>query len=124
MFFERVFREAATVDVKSAYVLADAARNAYQKALSEGLPLAHIAEQTGRPQYWFANNILHVVEVHGQRTGEAAHTLLSRDLIAELKLADDISGLVVPDTGATEFTDLRITKDQIERYMAWARTVY
>ncbi len=124
MLVERAFRAAKAVDVKGAHMLADAARNVYQQTLSEGLPLAHIAEQTGRPQYWFANNILQVVEVYGQPQGEAGHTPLTRNVIAGLKLADDISALIVPETGATEFSDLRIKKDQIERYMAWARTVY
>ncbi|GAA0567687.1 hypothetical protein [Rhizomicrobium electricum] len=113
-----------SADLRNALVLVDAARRAYQVALSEGLSLAHIAEQSGHPQYWFANSILHVVDVYGVRTGESAPVLLSRDLVANLKLADDMLVLIDPDTGETKFGDLKTASDQVDRYLAWARTVY
>lgn len=124
MLFERVFRTAAATDPKTGLTLIDAGRGAYQKALSEGLPLAHIAEQSGRPQYWFANNILHVVDVHGQRPAETTPVLLTRDLIGSLKLAEDMLAIVDPDDGAEKFGELMLSKEQFERYLAWARTVY
>ena len=103
--------------------LIDAARGAYQLTLSEGLSLAHIAEQSGRPQYWFANSILHVVEVLGLPPGGDSRQALTRDLVAGLKLADDMSVLIAAD-GEPAFGDLLVTDAQFERYMAWARTVY
>jgi len=124
MFWKRVLHTASTVDLQNAPVLADAARRVYQVALSEGLPLAHIAEQSGRPQYWFANNIIHIVEAHGRRSGEIAYIMLSREVIANLILADDMSVLIDSEDGEEKVDDLRITKEQVERYLAWARTVY
>jgi hypothetical protein len=111
-------------DLETAFVLVDAARRAYQVALSEGLSLAHIAEQSGHPQYWFANSLLHVVDVYGVQAGETAPVLLSRDVIADLKLSDDMLVLTGPDDGQTQCSDLRAPSDQVERYLAWARTVY
>lgn len=123
MVFERVFGTAATDDLCNALSLIDAARGAYQQALSEGLSLAYIAEQSGRPQYWFAANILLVVDVQGQRSGETAHQVLTRGLMAGLKLANDML-VAISDDGQPAFTDLRVTSAAFERYMAWARTVY
>jgi hypothetical protein len=123
MFFKKALRSAETGDRNKTLSLIDAARWAYQKALSEGLSLAYIAEQSGRPQYWFANSILNVVEVLGLRPGENSPQVLTRDLVAGLKLADDMSALTDAD-GQPEFSDLSVTDEQFERYMAWARTVY
>jgi hypothetical protein len=123
MVSERVFHDAVTGDLSDALSLIDAARGAYQKALSEGLSLAYIAEQSGRPQYWFAANILHVVEVLGQPPGETAHHVLAREIIAGLKLADDML-VMISDDSQPAFADLRVTSAEFERYMAWARTVY
>lgn len=117
-------RNVASTDLGSAFALVDAARRVYQVALSEGLSLAHIAEQSGHPQYWFANSLLHVVDVYGVRTGEAAHILLERGMLADLKLSDDMLVLIGPDDGQTKCSDLRTPPEQVDRYLVWARTVY
>jgi hypothetical protein len=122
MVFAQVFRNAATGDLSSALSLIDAARGAYQKALNEGLPLAYIAGKTGRPQYWFAANILHVVDVLGQPSGNTAHQVLTRNITTGLKLADDMAAMIAGD-GRPAFADLRVTSAAFERYMAWASTV-
>lgn len=107
-----------------AYTLGDAARTAYQKALSERLPLAHIAEQSDRPQFWFANSIMQIVDIFGKPPDESDHVRLTRENTRELKLADDMSSLFVPGESKPRFVDLRVTKEEFERYMTWARTVY
>jgi hypothetical protein len=106
----------------NALPLIDAAGAAYQMAQSEGLSLAFIAGQSGRPQYWFAANILEVVDVLGQHSGETAHQVLTPGLMAGLTLASDMMA-VVSGGGQPAFADLRVTSAAFERYMAWARTV-
>jgi hypothetical protein len=113
----------APLDLADTLYLCDAARWVYQQVLSEGLPLAHIAEQSGRPQYWFANSMLHIVDVEGRRANADAAIPLTRGVLAANKLADDMQGLVDPDTGDVEFADLQVTPEQRDRYMDWARTV-
>lgn len=118
------FHTMTSLDLSNALFLRDAARRLYQQVLSEGLPLAHIAEQSERPQYWFANSMLHVVDVLGRRPNDEAHTVLTRDIIRALKLSDDTQVLIDPETGDAQFADLRVAMEQLERYMDWARTVY
>lgn len=117
-------RSASSADLRDAYTLSEAARTAYQKALSEHLPLAHIAEQSERPLFWFANSIIQIVEIFGKPPDETDHVRLTREIISELKLADDMMSLVAPKENKPRFVDLRVTKDDFERYMSWARTVY
>ena len=124
MLLQRIQRSAASSEVESAYTLANAARAAYQKALNERLPLAHIAEQSERPQNWFANNILQIVDVFGLPPGEVDFVRLTREITSGLKLMDDMATLIDPDNGQPSYLDLRVTKEQFERYMKWARTVY
>jgi hypothetical protein len=100
--------------------LIDAARGAYQVALSEGLSLAHIAEQSGRPQYWFASNILQVVTVSGRREAAEA-VLLDRANLAGLILSGDM--LVLLDGEQPVFGDLTLGRSEFERYLGWARAV-
>jgi hypothetical protein len=109
---------------KGMLLLIDAARGAYQTALSEGLALAHIAEQSGRPQYWFANSILQVVTVTGCTPDGGTSEVLTRALLSELKLADDMLSVVDPADGQTKFDMLSLAKKEYDRYLAWARTVY
>lgn len=124
MLSQQIHLSASSVDIKGAPVLAYAGRVAYQKALNERLPLANIAEQSEHSQYWFANNILLVVDVYATPPGEANHIVLTRELISGLKLADDMSALIDLDDNQPKYVDLRVTKEQLERYMKWARTVY
>jgi hypothetical protein len=124
MLFQRIQHPASSSDIKQAYTLANAARRAYQTALNERLPLAHIAEQSERPQYWFANNMLQVVEVYGLPAGEADFVSLTREITSSLKLMDDMATLVEPEESQPRYGDLRITNEQFERYLKWARTVY
>ncbi len=103
--------------------LLDAARGAYQVALSEGLSLAHIAEQSGRPQYWFAANILQVVAVSGRPSADSPPEVLTRAVLAGLTLSGDMLVLVDGD-GQPAFGELCLSQTEFERYLAWARTVY
>lgn len=78
MLLQRFRRSTSSADLQGAYTLADAARAAYRKALSERLPLAYIAEQSERPQFWFANNILQVVDGYGKPPDEDDYVRLTR----------------------------------------------
>ena len=124
MLLQRFQRSASSTTLQCAHTLSDAGRVAYQKALNERLPLAHIAEQSNHPQFWFANNILQVVDVLGNPPEEAGHVRFTREITSGLKLTDDMSALVAPGEDQPRFVDLRVTKEEFERYMKWARTVY
>jgi hypothetical protein len=104
--------------------LAVAGRKAYQLALQEKLPLATIADQSGRAPYWFASNLLMVVDTYGTQPGQAEAVLLTSEVLNGLKLSDDMLALVAPGESDPAYTDLRLTAEQFERYMKWARTVY
>jgi len=123
MMFERLQQSSAPDNLASAPTLAVAGRTAYQKALNERLALAHIAEQSGRAQYWFANNLLQVVDAYGSPPAKADHVLLTRDITGALKLSDDMMTLTAPGQTEPRYFDLRVTADQFDRYMDWARTV-
>jgi hypothetical protein len=118
-----MFERAAPKDLKNAPTLTSAGRVAYQKALSERLALAHIAEQSGRAQYWFANNILQVIGGYGSPPQKTDHVLLTRDITSALKLSDDMTTLTAQGQTEPRYIDLRVTADQFDRYMDWARTV-
>jgi hypothetical protein len=124
MLFQRLQKAHPSSDLQTATSLANAGRAAYQTALNERLPLAHIAEQSGHPQYWFANNILQIVEGYGSPPEKANHVLLTREITNSLKLSDDILSLAEPGKSHPSYVDLRVTNEQFERYMKWARTVY
>jgi hypothetical protein len=124
MLFQRVLRSASSSDIKNASTLANAARVAYQKALSEHLPLAYIAEQSERPQYWFANNMLQIVDTYGSPAGESDFMRLTREVTISLKLQYDMATLSDPEDGEPHYFDLRVTKEQFDAYLKWARTVY
>ena len=123
MMFERLQQSSAPNNRASAPALATAGRTAYQKALNERLALAYIAEQSGRAQYWFANNILQIVDAYGSPPEKADHVLLTRDITGALKLSDDMLALTAPGQTEPRYIDLRVTTDQFDRYMDWARTV-
>ena len=124
MLLRRVQSTSSSAPIRDAYLLPGAARAAYQKALSEKLPLAHIADQSERPQLWFANNILQVVGVHGKSPDDGEYVHLTRETTGGLKLMDDMTALVAPDEERPRYVDLRVTKADFDRYMEWARTVY
>ncbi len=109
---------------RNASLLAEAGLTAYQKALKERLPLAHIAEQSERPQYWFANNILQVVGVYGTAPGETDLLHLTRTQTGGLKLIDDMTALIAPEADERRYEGLHVTHGDLEKYMEWARTVY
>ena len=121
MVIERL--QSVPKECDGAPTLANAGRSAYQKALHERLALAHIAEQSGRAQYWFANNILQVIGGYGSTPQKSDHVLLTRDITSALKLSDDMTALTAQGQTEPRYIDLRITTDQFDRYMAWARTV-
>jgi hypothetical protein len=110
--------------MRSANQLAEAGLTAYQMALKERLPLAHIAEQSERPQYWFANNMLQVVGVYGTLPGVEDFLHLTRKDTGGLTLIDNMTALISPETEAPRYEDLRIPSTDFEKYMEWARTVY
>ncbi len=107
----------------SALSLAAAGRKAYQIALQEKLALASIAEQSGRAPYWFASNLLLVVDTYGTKPGDATAVLLTREAASGLKLSDDMLALVAPGGSDPTYSDLNISAGQFERYLTWARTV-
>ncbi len=104
-------------------LLSEAGLTAYQKALKERLPLAHMAEQSERPQYWFANNILQVLGAYGKAPGEEDLLHPTRKEINGLKLIDDMTALVGPDSDR-RYEGLQVTAADLDKYMEWARTVY
>lgn len=110
--------------VRTASCLAEAGLTAYQMALKERLPLAHIAEQSERPQHWFANNMLQVVGVYGTAPGEDDFLHLTRKETGGLTLVDDMTALVAPDLTEHRYENLCVPKADFDRYMEWARTVY
>lgn len=124
MLLRRIFQSASSAMPDGADALRSAARTAYQIALSEHLPLAHIAEQSQRPQYWFANSMLQVVQVCGRSPDEPGHVRLTREIMSGLKLADDMMSVVAPGEEQPRFVDLHLAKEEFERYLVWARTVY
>lgn len=110
--------------LRSAHSLAEAGLTAYQMALKERLPLAHIAEQAPRPQYWFANNMLQVIGVYGTAPGQEDYLHLTRRQTGSLTLADDMTVLKAPDSDVRLYENLRIPPADFDKYMEWARTVY
>jgi hypothetical protein len=109
---------------RSAILLAEAGLIVYQKALKEQLALAHIAEQSGRPQYWFANHIIQVVGVYGKVPGEKTLVHLMRDITNGLKLDDEMTALFAPEETKARYIELQSDKSDIDKYMDWARTVF
>jgi hypothetical protein len=123
MLFRRVNKSSASADLKSANSLAAGAQTIYDMAKKERWPLAYIAERSGRPVYWFAENVLRVVDVYGHRPDEADYVRLTREVVSGLTLTDDMSALVAADTAAPRYVDLRVTGAELARYINWARTV-
>ncbi|MDR3526911.1 MAG: hypothetical protein P4L57_06490 [Rhizomicrobium sp.] len=107
--------------LETASSLAVAGRKAYQIALQERLALATIAEQSGRAPYWFASNLLLVVDTYGSQAEMVV--LLTREATNGLKLSDDMLSLVTPGSRDAIYGDLKISAEQFERYLKWARTV-
>ena len=123
MLFRRFRKTRASADVKGADSLAQGAQSIYGAAKKERWPLTHIAEQSGRPIYWFAESMLRVVSVFGRRPDEAEFVCLTRELISGHALVEDMSALVAPDPASPRFIDLRVSKLEQTRYSDWARTV-
>lgn len=124
MFFNKARRADASNDSTDAYTLAEAAAAVLENARRETLALAHVAEQSGRPQYWFAANMLTVIAVEGLGADAAAAIVLTRALIADLTLADDMMALISAGEGHPIYTGLTVRAAELARYLAWARTVY
>jgi hypothetical protein len=97
-----------SASMHSAFLLAEAGLTAYQMALKERLPLAHIAEQSERPQYWFANNMLQVIGVYGTVVGAQDFLHFSRKETGGLALVDDMTALVSPEADKRLYENLRI----------------
>jgi hypothetical protein len=114
----------ASSSLHSANRLAEAGLTAYQMALKERLPLAHIAEQSERPQYWFANNMLQVIGVYGTEPGEETFLHLTRTETSGLTLTDDMTALVSPEADRRLYESLCVPPADFNKYMEWARTVY
>jgi hypothetical protein len=124
MLMRRVHSPSSSSAIRGSSKLSEAGLQAYQKALKERLPLAHIADQSARPQFWFANNIWQVVGVFGKVPGDVDFLHLTRAETGDLKLADDMVALFAPDDEGLRYEDLRVSKADFEKYMEWARTVY
>ncbi len=124
MLSRRVQSASVLTAVRTAVSLAEAGLIVYQKALKLHLPLAHIAEQSGRPQYWFANHIIQIVGVYGRASGEQGLDRLTRENTVGLKLDDDMAALFAADEPQPRYGDLQSDKADIDKYLDWARTVY
>lgn len=105
-----------------ALTLAECAAKAYQDALSEGLPLARIAQRHPMgAEAFFADSLLRLGAVFGRSDGEPQHVQLTRERIATMSVAEDFSGL--KSQHEPHVNDLRVPPNELKRYMAWARTV-
>ena len=102
--------------------LSEAALGAWETARHERLPLAYVAEQSGRPQHWFAGNILAVAAVEGRHDGESEHRRVPREIASGATLADDLAALHAG--GKAVCSDLRVSAAALAQYLDWARTVY
>jgi len=106
------------------YALEDAAKRVLEIARKEKLPLAYIAARGGeeRAQYWFANNLLHVVSGEGRRPDTDETEILSREKIGELTLDDDMRALRIRGAARPTFVDLRVSRAEFARYVEFVRT--
>jgi len=100
--------------------LAEAGLTAYQQAVKARLPLAYIAEQSGRPQYWFAGNMLQVVGASATASA-GGRVFLGRKEVAGLMLSADMSALLAGKD--IRYKDLCVSPADFGKYMDWARTV-
>lgn len=124
MLLRRVQSANAAPVNRSSVSLAETGLIVYQKALKEHLPLAHIAEQSGRPQYWFAAHIIQIVGVHGKAPGTTTFVRVTREMTGGLRLDDEMTALCTEGEALPRYADLRSDKADIDRYLDWARTVY
>lgn len=104
--------------------LAEAGLTAYQRALKESLPLARIAEQSQRPQLWFAKHILEIIGADAKAPGRPGVVHLSRETTSGLNLADEMTALQAPNEAQPRYVELQIRRADIEKYLEWARTVF
>lgn len=104
--------------------LAEAGLTAYQKALKEKLPLARIAEQSQRPQLWFAKHILQIIGADAKAPGRPDLVHLSRETAAGLNLADEMTMLQAPNETQPRYVELQVSRADIDKYLEWARTVF
>lgn len=124
MLLRRVQSGNAAPPSRNSVSLAEAGLIVYQKALKEHLPLAHIAEQSGRPQYWFASHIIQIIGVYGKTPVEATIVRVTRELTRGLTLDDEMTALIAEGEAEPRYGDLRSDKADIDKYLDWARTVY
>jgi len=106
------------------YALQAAAKRALDIARAERLPLAHVAARNGhgRAQHWFANNMLHIVSVMGRRPQEAEWEVLTGTKIEGLTLDGDMHALRIAGAADATFLDLRVSRAEVSKYIAFLRT--
>lgn len=123
MLFGLVRRSESTRMGTEILTLADAAKLVLETARREQWPLAHIADRNEpqRPQHWFAASILSIAAVQGRRAAEGSLETLTKTMREGLALSDDMNALQAAD--GPRFVELSITKQELARYLKWARTV-
>ena len=104
--------------------LAEAAKLVLETARREQWPLAHIADRNEpqRPQHWFATSMLSIVTVRGRRAAEGSLETLTKNMREGLALSDGMSALQTAD-GQSRFVELSVARQELARYLKWARTV-
>ena len=105
------------------YSLGAAARQALETARREKLALAHVAEQDGAPEFWFALNILGVAAVEGRRAGASEAERLDRESFGGLVLDADMARLCAPGGAEEDITELSVSAREFAKYLSWARSV-
>lgn len=107
------------------YTLAEAAGLTLEVARQERWALLQIALLKGEAgaQYWFAINLLEIVEVQGRRREATQSEALPRNLRRDLTLNDSMNALIAADEAEPRFVDLCVTKSEFKKYLKWARTV-
>jgi hypothetical protein len=105
--------------------LADAATTAFALAQRDKLALAAIAKRDPRgPVHWFAANMLEISVVYGVPAGKSRAEQLDKRAIEGLVLTHGLDGLQTDKNKPVQFSDLRITELDLQRYLRWAKTVY
>ncbi|MDR5726772.1 MAG: hypothetical protein RB191_04805 [Terriglobia bacterium] len=107
------------------YSLSEAAQQALDIASRERWPLLHLAGlAVGQSaQYWFATNLLEIVDIQGRAPGTTQNETLARSLRRDLTLNEDMDALTAAGEVEPRFVDLSVTGTELKKYLEWARTV-
>ena len=106
------------------YALADAARRVVQLARAERFPLNDLAWSYGEDlvEFWFANNIIHVVAASGRRPDSAEWEILTETKTHNLLLDLEMRELRPKGAEKPTFIDLCVSPRDFEKYLDHVRT--